>query len=404
MIVDTSVYPIDIDPEIGVVPDKMYAYVIRPERHGHPHESLKQEVVDVPVLKDDEVLIKVKAAGVNHNGLWAALGKPLSPSVYHGKDFHIAGSDASGIIWKIGKSVKENKAFKYKVGDEVIIHCSQTCGICPECNGGDPMLCDKQQIWGYETPYGSFAQYTTVQPQQILKKPEHLSWEDSGSYLLTYSTVWKMLFGFPPNDLKPGQNVLIWGASGGLGDFAIKLVKLFGGNPLAVVSSEEKGEHCVKNGAIGYINRTKFSCWGTLPEVGTEVHKNYMKEAKKFGAEIWKHFGEKISPDIIIEHIGESTFPVSCFTLKKGGMVVFCGASSGFNLSFDAAHVWMRTKRIQGSHFCDTFQIGRANQLVLDQKIHPKASKIYNWEDLPQAHADVLENKTPLGNIVIKVN
>lgn len=399
-----ELYSIMEEPQIGVAPEKMKAYVIRPERHGIPTVSFKEEMIKVPDIKENEVLIKVKAAGVNHNGLWSALGEPFSPTKYHGKDFHIAGSDASGIIWKIGTSLKNNKNFAFKEGDHVIVHCSQPCNVCPECNGGDPMKCSNQKIWGYETPYGAFAEYTVVQPHQILKKPEHLTWEESGSYLLTYSTVWRMLFGHYPNTVQPGSNVLIWGASGGLGEFAIKLAKLVGANPLAIVSSKEKGEYCKSIGAIGYINRTEFSCWGELPKIGSTKHAEYYKEVKRFGKKIWEFFGEKVSPDIIVEHIGEKTFPASCFVLKTGGMVVFCGASSGFNLSFDASHVWMRTKRIQGSHFCNTYEIHKANNLIIEDKIKLETSNVYSWEELPQAHMDMLENKNPLGNIVVRVS
>jgi crotonyl-CoA carboxylase/reductase len=399
-----EVYDLDDNPPLGVVPTYMHAYVNRPENHGPPLQSFKREIVKIPRPKHNEVLIKVKAAGVNFNGVWAGLGQPASPTAFHGNEAHIAGSDAAGIIWEIGEGLKNNSAFKFKVGDEVIVHCGQACGVCYECMGGNPMLCDSQKIWGYETPYGSFAQYTVVQAQQILSKPSHLSWEDAGGYMLTYATVWRMLFGFSPNIVQPGCNVLVWGGSGGLGSAAIQLIKQAGGNAIAVTSNDERGEKCMELGAIGYINRKNFDCWGPLPNIrNSNEYKIYLQEVRKFGRAIWDILGKGINPDIVVEHIGEQTFPVSTYIVKPGGMVVFCGATSGFNLTIDASFVWMRQKRIQGSHFASLNELYQANKFVEQKKFKPVISKVYEWNDLPQAHEDVLNNKVKYGNIVVKL-
>ena len=140
----------------------------------------------------------VMAAGVNYNGVWASRGVPISPFDYHKAEFHIAGSDASGIIWAVGSKVK-----RWKVGDEVVIHCNQDDGDDEECNGGDPMLSNSQRIWGYETPDGSFAQFTAVQQQQIMHRPKHLTWEESGCYVLCLATAYRMQYGHDTHSLKP---------------------------------------------------------------------------------------------------------------------------------------------------------------------------------------------------------
>ena len=400
--VEKELYSLDESPALGLVPKKMHAYVIRPENHGLPLQAFREEVIDVPEVGFDEVLIKVKAAGVNYNGLWAALGQPASPTTFHKHNFHIAGSDAAGIIWKVGKGLEANPGFRFQLGDEVIVHCGQSCGLCEACNGGDTMLCPTQKIYGYETPYGSFAQYTVVKASQLLKKPKYLSWEAAGSYMLTYATAWKMLFGYPPHDLKPGMNVLVWGASGGLGTVAIQLIKLAGGNAIAVTSSDERGEKCLELGATGYINRKHFNCWGELPNTeDKKVYDAYLKEVRKFGKAIWEITGEKVNPDIVLEHVGKNTMPVSCYILKQGGMVVFCGATTGFNLTMDASHIWMRQKRIQGSHFSSLKELSDANKLVENQKFIPTVANKYSWKELPQAHLDMLDNKNTFGNISI---
>lgn len=387
----------------GVIPKKMYAFIVRPESHGEPLESFKQEVIDIPEIGHNEVLVKIMAAGINYNGVWSALGKPYSPSSLHKHNFHIAGSDASGIVWKIGDGLKSS-SFSFKVGDPVIIHCGQYCGLCIECNGGDQMLCSRQKIWGYETPYGSFAQFTKVQPQQLLHKPKHLTWAESSSYMLVLATAWRMLHGYPPNHLRPSQNILIMGASGGLGSMAIQIVKNSGANAIAVVSNKEKGEYCMKLGAIGYIDRNEFDCWGKLPNISDEEnYKYYLVKLKRLAKTIWEITGNNNNPDIVFEHTGEETFPVSCYLAKKGGMVVYCGATSGFYLTMDASYGWMHQKRIQGSHFASTKDAYAANNEVINKKINPTLSKVFHWADLPKAHQIMYEKQGILGKMSVLV-
>ena len=166
-----DLYEVGEIPPIGHLPKQMYAWAIRRERHGPPEQSMQLEVVDTPEPDSHEVVVLVMAAGVNYNGVWAGLGEPISPFDVHKAPFHIAGSDASGIVWKVGSKVK-----RWKVGDEVVIHCNQDDGDDEHCNGGDPMYSPSQRIWGYETPDGSFAQFTCVQAQQLMHRPKHLSW------------------------------------------------------------------------------------------------------------------------------------------------------------------------------------------------------------------------------------
>ena len=156
------------------------------------------EVVPTWTLDSHDVLVLVMAAGVNYNGVWAALGEPISPIDGHKNPYHIAGSDASGIVWAVGSKVK-----RWKVGDEVVVHCNQDDGDDEECNGGDPMFSASQRIWGYETPDGSFAQFCRVQDRQLMARPKHLTWEESASYTLTLATAYRMLFGHEPHRLKP---------------------------------------------------------------------------------------------------------------------------------------------------------------------------------------------------------
>ena len=380
------------------VPKLMHAWVIRRERHGVPDKAFKQEIVPIPGIKANEVLILVMSAGVNYNGVWAGLGIPISPFDIHKCNKHIAGSDASGIIWAKGDQVQN-----WNLGDEVVVHCNQDDGNDIECNGGDPMLSKSQRIWGYETPDGSFAQFTKVQAKQLLRKPKHLSWEQSACYTLTLATSYRMLFGHPPHDLKPGQNVLVWGASGGLGGFAVQLINLVGANSIGVISDEKKQNYIENLGVGGVINRKDFDCWGAMPEVNSKRYKQWMAECQKFGREIWNIIGKKENVDLVFEHSGQETFPVSTYLCKKGGMVVFCAATSGYYLSMDARYVWMHQKRIQGSHFANLKQAFAANELMAHQKLDPCLGEVFDWHHLPEAHKKMYENSHLPGNMAILV-
>jgi crotonyl-CoA carboxylase/reductase len=385
-------------PPLGHVPKQMYGWAIRKERHGEPDTAMLQEVLDVPELDNYDVLVLVMAAGINYNGVWAALGVPISPFDGHKQPYHIAGSDASGIVWAVG-----SKVTRWKLGDEVVIHCNQDDGDDEECNGGDPMYSTSQRIWGYETPDGSFSQFTRVQSQQLMPRPKHQTWEESACYTLTLATAYRMLFGHAPHELKPGQNVLIWGASGGLGSYAVQLANVVGANAIGVISDERKRDFVMGLGAKGVINRRDFNCWGQMPTVNTPEYASWFKEARKFGAAIWEITGKGNNPDLVFEHPGESTFPVSTFVCKKGGMVVICAGTTGYNLTLDVRYMWMHQKRLQGSHFANLKQAAAANRLMCEDKLNPCLSETFDWNDLPEAHMKMRRNEHLPGNMSVLV-
>jgi crotonyl-CoA carboxylase/reductase len=393
-----GLYEVGEIPPLGHVPERMYAWAIRRERHGPPETSMQIEVVPTWPVADDEVLVFVMAGGVNYNGIWAGLGQPISPFDVHKAPYHIAGSDASGVVWAVGAKVR-----RWKVGDEVIVHCNQDDGDDEECNGGDPLLSPSQRIWGYETPDGSFAQFCRVQSRQLMAKPAHLTWEEAACYTLTLATAYRMLFGHPPHTLKPGDNVLVWGASGGLGVFGVQLAAASGANAIGIVSDAGKTDYVMALGAKGIINRKDFNCWGAMPKVNSTEYATWVKEARRFGKAIWDVTGKR-DVDIVFEHPGEQTFPVSTLVVKRGGMVVFCAGTSGFNITFDARYVWMRQKRIQGSHFAHLKQASAANQFVLDRRIDPCMSEVFPWTEIALAHTKMWKNQHKPGNMAVIVN
>ncbi len=186
---------------------------------------------------------------------------------------------------------------------------------------------------------------------------------------------------------------------------AVQLCAAAGANAIGVISDESKRDFVMSLGAKGVINRKDFDCWGQLPPVDdAEVYGAYSKKVREFGKAIWEFTGKGNDVDIVFEHPGESTFPVSCFVVKRGGMVVFCAGTTGYNLTFDARFVWMRQKRIQGSHFANLKQASEANRMVIEKRIDPCMSEVFPWAEIPQAHMKMWNNEHKPGNMAVLVS
>jgi len=382
--------------EPGELPETMTAWVIREEREGEPVDAFQLEEIETPQPGAFEVVVRVMAAGVNFNNVWAALGEPISVMRYGDHPeygHHIGGSDASGVVWKVGDGVT-----RWKVGDEVVIHCNQASYEDPEVHGLDPLAAPSQRIWGYETTWGSFAQFTKVQAQQLLPKPKHLSWEEAASYGLTYFTAYRMLM--DQAKLQPGHRVLIWGAAGGLGVFATQLCKIAGAQSVGVVSSAEKGELIKQLGAVDYIDRNDFKGMMRRGGEDKDAEKTRFKESKRFCGVVEEKLGG--APDIVFEHVGRATFPTSVLCVKPFGRVVICGATSGYQLDFDVRYLWMRQKQIIGSHFANAWEALKANELIEHSLVRPVLWQTMGFEKVAEAHQLLRDNKH-LGKIAILV-
>lgn len=398
-----DLYEIGEIPPVGEIPKRMFAQLIRPDRFGEPEKAFQVEEVEVPQIGPRDALVLVMAAGINYNNVWAARGIPVDVCAYHEKfgeptEFHIGGSDASGVVYATGDQVTG-----VKVGDHVVIHCGQWD---PEAHDqGDPMFHDSFRIWGYESNWGSFAQFTKVQAHQCMPKAPHLTWEAAAAPTLVGATAYRMLHGWPPHTVGEGDPVLIWGGAGGLGSMAIQIVREQGGRAVAVVSSEDKAEFCRKLGAVGVINRKEFDHWGMPPHwKDAKAYGEWFKGAKVFGKAFWEALGEKRSPRIVLEHPGEDTVPTSVFVADTGGMVVICAGTTGYSAVSDLRYLWMRQKRLQGSHFSNDDQANAFNQLVLDGKVDPCLSRTFSFDDIGTAHQLMHENAHPEGNMAALVS
>jgi crotonyl-CoA carboxylase/reductase len=383
-----------VETEPGELPETMAAWVIRQDREGEPVDAFQVEEIGVPEPGAFEVIVRVMAAGVNFNNVWAALGKPVSVFRYHpDEDHHIGGSDASGIVWKVGPGVT-----RWKPGDEVVIHCNQASYEDPEVHGLDPLAAPSQRIWGYETSWGSFAQFTKVQAQQLLPKPANLAWEEAASYGLTYFTAYRMLI--DRVNLQPGHRVLIWGAAGGLGVFATQLCAAAGAECVGVVSSPEKGHLVEQLGARGFIDRSDFAGMMRRGDETPEEEKARFLVSREFSKEVRRILGD--APDVVFEHVGKATFPTSVYCVKPFGKIVICGATSGYDLDFDVRYLWMRQKEIIGSHFANAWECTKANELIEQGKVRPVLWRTMPFDQVAEAHQLMHENKH-CGKIAILV-
>jgi crotonyl-CoA carboxylase/reductase len=379
----------DLDAQPGTLPATMDAWVIREERQGEPKDAFELERIEVPEPGPFEVIVRVMAAGVNFNSIWAALGKPVSVFGFgdhpeHGH--HIGGSDGAGIVWKVGAGIT-----RWKPGDEVVLGSILVSYEDVEVHGLDTLAAPSLLAWGYETTWGSFAQFAKVQAHQLFPRPQNLSWADAATYGVGYFTAYRMLIS--QCDLQPGQNVLVWGAAGGLGVFAVQLCKLAGANAVGVVSSDEKGELVKELGAVDYINREEFAEMMRTPAnlADKAADKERFKATRAFAKRVKEILGD--APDVVFEHVGRATFPTSVFVVKPFGKVVICGATSGFQLDFDVRYLWMRQKQIIGSHYANPYECMKANQLMAEGKVRPVVWKTMGFEDVPAAHQLLYENK-----------
>jgi crotonyl-CoA carboxylase/reductase len=400
-----DVYEIGEIPPVGEVPALMHAQLVRPERYGEPKDAIADEVIDVPEIGPHEALVLVMAAGVNFNNVWAARGVPVDVTKTQARwgeptDFHIVGSDASGVVYAVGSEVSN-----VSVGDEVVVHAGQWDHDDPwVAAGNDPGIAPSFRVWGYDTCWGSFAQFTKVQAHQCLPKAERLTWEEAAAPTLTGATAYRMLHGWPPNTVQEGDVVLVWGGAGGLGSLAIQLVTLAGAKGVAVVSSAEKGAYATSLGAVGYVDRTAFDHWGVPPGWESPEWRTWFDGAKGFGKAIWEVLGERRNPNIVFEHPGQDTVPTSIFVCERGGMVVICAGTTGYDTMVDVRYLWYPQKRYQGSHLFNDDQAAAFNDLVREGKVDTTHGRTFGYEESGLAHQLMGEGALPEGNAAVLIS
>ena len=357
-----------------------------------PRKSLHVGEVALPELAPDEAYVAVMASAINFNTVWTSIFEPMSTFCFldrlgregvwgarHALGYHVVGSDASGVVLRTGSMVRN-----WSPGDKVTIHCNYVDDQDPTAHD-DSMLAMNQRIWGFESNFGGLAEITVVKANQLMPKPTHLSWEEAAVNALCNSTAYRMLVSRNGAPVTQGDRVLVWGASGGLGSFAVQYVLNAGGIPIGVVSSPERAALLHDLGVEAVIDRRAagYRFW-------KDQHTQDEAEWRRLGKDIRSLVGD--DPDIVFEHPGRQTMGASVFVCKRAGTIVTCAATSGYMIEYDNRHLWMRLKTIKGSHFANYREAWDANRQVCEGKIVPPLSAVFDLEQVGEAAYQVQHN------------
>jgi crotonyl-CoA reductase len=365
-----------------------------PADERDPAKSIHVEQVRTPDPGPGEVLVAVMASSINYNTVWSALFLPMPTFAFldryartggaaarHSLPYHVIGSDLAGVVLRVGAGVR-----RWRPGDRVVAHCLSVELEDPEGHD-DAMLDPQQRIWGYETNYGGLAELALVKANQLMPKAAHLTWAEAASSGLVNSTAYRQLVSRNGADMRQGDNILIWGAAGGLGSYATQYALAGGATPICIVSNELKADICRDMGAEAILDRS------------AEKYQFWRDESTQDPRE-WRRFGERIREliggepvDIVFEHPGRETFGASVYVARRGGAIVTCASTSGYLHEYDNRYLWMHLKRIIGSHFANYREAWQANRLIARGRIHPTLSRAYPLAEVSTAVDDVFRNR-----------
>jgi alcohol dehydrogenase len=340
------------------------------EEHGSL-DVLKYGDVPDPVVGPGEVLLRMEAAALNFNDIWARQGLPRIDLPLP----HVSGTDGAGVIVEVGPGVEG-----VSVGDEVITYCVHTCRRCPACLRGEEVFCRKMRLWGFQSgPYdGAYSQYAKLQVEQVHPKPTHLSWTEAAATTTSLLSVWRMLV--TRAQAKAGDSILVWGASGGTGSFALQLCRVLGARAIAVTSSEEKERFCREMGAEEVIRGDR-----------DDVHQRVRELTGGRGV------------DIVFDHVGETVWPISVECLAWGGKLVICGATEGFTPKIDLRYLWNKQLSFLGSHIGTHREWMDCLKLIEQRKVHPPVTQTFPLHETATAQR-LMEERKIMGKIAIRID
>jgi len=334
------------------------------KQHGGP-EVLQYADAPDPTIKANEVLVEVKACALNHLDVWARGGLP-------GIDIplpHILGNDIAGVVREVGSVVSWVRS-----GDEVLLHPGVSCGHCAECLGGRDNLCRDYDILGYRRN-GGYAELVAAPAVNVIPKPANLAWEEAAALPLVTVTAWHMLVSRAA--VRPGEDVLVHAAGSGVGSMAIQIAKLHGARVIATASSDEKLRKAQELGADDVVNYSKD---------------DWPKEIKRLT--------NRRGVDVVFEHTGAATWTGSLASLKPGGRVVTCGATSGFAAQTDLRQVFYRHITILGSFMGSKSELLEAMKFVESGKLRAVVDQVLPLRDASRAH-ELMQDRLQFGKLVL---
>jgi NADPH:quinone reductase-like Zn-dependent oxidoreductase len=334
------------------------------EQHGGP-EVLKFTEAPDPQIKPNEVLIEVRACALNHLDVWVRGGLPGIKIPLP----HILGDDVAGVVREAGELVTWTKP-----GDEVMVQPGVSCGHCAECLAGRDNMCDEYDMIGYRRD-GGYAELLSVPGVNVIPKPENLGWPEAAALPLVTLTAWHMLV--TQARVQPGEDVLVHAAGSGVGSLGIQIAKLFGARVIATASSDDKLAKARELGADEIVNYTRD---------------DWPKEVKKLTG------GRGV--DVVFEHTGEATWPGSIVSLKKGGRLVTCGATSGFDARTDLRRVFYRHLTILGSMMGSKAELLAAMTFIKSGQIRAVVDRTLALADARKSH-ELMEDRAQFGKLVL---
>ena len=340
----------------------MKAVIFR--QHGGP-EVLQYTDVPEPKIKANEVLVEVRACALNHLDVWVRGGLPGIEIPLP----HILGDDIAGVVREVGGLVSW-----IKPGDEVMLQPGVSCGHCAECLRGQDNLCRDYDIIGYRRD-GGYAELVAVPGVNVIPKPKNLSWEEAAALPLVTLTAWHMLV--TRARLQPGEDVLVHAAGSGVGSLGIQIAKLRGARVIATAGSDEKLAKAKELGADEVINYTRT---------------DWPKEVKRLT--------ERKGVDVVFEHTGAETWPGSIASLKTGGRLVTCGATSGFDARTDIRQIFYRHLTILGSFMGAKGELLEAMKFIECGKIRAVVDQSMPLSEARRAH-ELMEDRAQFGKLVL---
>jgi 2-desacetyl-2-hydroxyethyl bacteriochlorophyllide A dehydrogenase len=333
-------------------------------RHGG-EEVLAIADLPKPRPAPGEILLQVKAAGVNFLDTWVRRGLPgiTLPLPM------IPGSDAAGEVAEVGPGVDGVKA-----GDRVFVSPGYSCERCVECYSGREPLCRDYGLFG-EHRNGMQAEFVALRASHVLPLPERLSFEEGAAFPLVFLTAWHMLVGRAA--VQPGEDVLVHAGGGGVGTAAIQIARLCGARVLTTVGSDDKAEKA--------------------RALGADLAIDYRKE--DFLAQV-KKATRRRGVDVVIDSVGRETWERSIQSLAKGGRLVTCGATTGYQGTTDLRYVFFKGLSILGSTMGSRGELLRVARLVGDGRLRPVIDRVLPFERVADAHR-ALADRAAFGKIVL---
>ena len=338
---------------------------------------LKIRDIPEPKPKSNEVVFKVKVAGLNHDDIWGMRGKPIQIPMPH-----ISGTDAAGEVVSIGEDVTN-----IKVGDRVVSHGNISCRICKACTDGREYDCKNRKVWGFQTGplWGGYCEMTHLPEVNVVKIPNGISYEEAAAASMVLTTSWHMLVNRAK--IKPGQTVLIMGGGSGMGTFGIQIAKLYGCDVISTASSD-KLEKCLKLGADYAVDHRK---------------EDWHREVFLISKELAKKKNQPPGIDVIFEHIGGSHWNKELALLKYGATLVTTGATTGYDVQTDLRHIFFKGTNVLGSTQGTRAELEDAIHWMSKGKIKSIIDSVYSLENAVEAHTKMLKGNV-FGKILMTPN